>query len=128
MSLRLKVPRVLGTVRAELIAPSVLRVEGVLSQDDVRRDLAEVLVQAHDHVVASKLPTLTVDVRALSYANSSAIRVFIDMASRAQRAGYRLIVEIDGSITWHSLNFAVLQSLAPQSVELRDVRRAAGSP
>ena len=127
MALHLKQPIMLRTVRAELTAPSVLRLEGVLSQDDVRQDLARVLEDAHAHVLAGKLTAFTVDVRALTYANSSAIRVFIDMASRAQQGGYRLIVEMDGGVTWHRLNFSVLRSMAPQWVELRD-KRATAAP
>jgi hypothetical protein len=125
MALRLKEPITLCTVRAELTGPSVLRLEGVVSRDDVRRELDQVLAEVDAYVLASKLSELTLDVRALAYANSSAIRVFVDMASRAERGGYRLIVEIDGSVTWHRLNFSVLQSLAPGSVELRDSRRTA---
>ena len=122
MPLRVKERVVLRTVRAELAGPALLRLEGVVSQDDVRRDLARLLEEAHTHILASQLSAFTLDVRGLTFASSSAIRVFIDMASRAQRAGYRLIIEIDGSVTWHRLNFSVLQSLTPESVELRDVR------
>jgi anti-anti-sigma regulatory factor len=127
MDLRLKRPINLGNVRAELTEPTVLRLEGTLTQDAARREVAEVLDEVHARVVAGKLPAFTLDVRGLSYANSSAIRVFIDMASRARRSGYRVILEIDGSITWHRINFTVLQSMAPQAVELRDVRNAAGA-
>lgn len=122
MELRLKQPIHLGDVRAELTEPSVLRLEGALTQDLARREVADVLAEVHSRVVAGKLPELTLDVRGLSYANSSAIRVFIDMVSRARRSGYRVILQIDGSITWHRINFSVLQSMAPQAVELRDVR------
>jgi anti-anti-sigma regulatory factor len=127
MDLRLKRPINLGNVRAELTEPTVLRLEGTLTQDAARREVAAVLDEVHARVVAGKLPAFTLDVRGLSYANSSAIRVFIDMASRARRSGYRVILEIDGSITWHRINFTVLQSMAPQAVELRDVRNAPGA-
>jgi len=70
-------------------------------------------------MVSSKRPSLTIDVRPLSFVNSSAIRLFIDVASRAQSAGYALVFDIDSSITWHRLSFSVLKSLAPGCVVLR---------
>ena len=114
----------LRTARAELVDPSVLRLDGVVTDEDVRRELDRVFEEADAYVLASKLPAITLDVRALAYANSSAIRVFIDMVSRAERGGYRLIVEIDESVTWHRLNFSVLQTLSPHVVELRDAGRS----
>jgi hypothetical protein len=125
MALRVKHPTVMHTVRAELIELSVLRLDGALADDSARQAVRAHLDEVHAHALANKLSALTVDVRGLAFANSSAIRLFVDMASRAQSAGYRLIFDIDSSITWHRLNFSVLQSLAPDTVVLRE--RGVGS-
>jgi anti-anti-sigma regulatory factor len=125
MVLRLRRPIHLGNVRAELTDPSVLRLEGTLTQDVARRGVAEAIAEIHARVVSGELREFTLDVRGLSYANSAAIRVFIDMASRARTSGYRVILEIDASITWHCVNLTVLQAMAPQAVELRNLQHAA---
>jgi hypothetical protein len=127
MALRVKHPVVIGSVRAELVDPGVLCLEGTLSREEARRELDGHLGEVHTHALAHKLSALTIDVRRLTFANSSAIRLFVDMTSRAERAGYKLIFEIDPSITWHRLNFSVLQSLAPASVELRESKAVPGS-
>ena len=80
--------------------------------------LAQHLADLHAHVVANKLRQLVVDVRGLNFVNSSALRLFVDLASRAD--AYKLVFDIDTSITWHRLSFSVLQAIAPHRVELRD--------
>lgn len=120
MGLTLGRPVMIHAVRAELTGPGELRLEGTLIDDSAGRELGRCLRDLHVQVVAGRLAALTVNVRKLSFVNSSAIRLFVDMASAAQRAGYRLIFEIDSSITWHRLSFSVLQSLAPESVALKD--------
>src|SRR5260370_15612360 len=116
MQLRINRPVVIDSVRAELKGPSELRLEGSVSHQDVQRELGRHLADLHAHIVANKLASLTLDVRALAFANSSAIRLFVDSASRAEKAGYKLIFDIDASITWHRLSFSVLKSLAPGCV------------
>lgn len=119
--LHLNKPVVIGSVRAELTTPQELLLGGMLKDDETQRQLSQHLQDVHLHVVAAKLSSLVVDVRALNFVNSSALRLFVDLASRAD--AYKLIFNIDTSITWHRLSFSVLQSLAPHRVELRD-----GSP
>jgi anti-anti-sigma regulatory factor len=119
MALRLNQPITIGSVRVELIGAGELRLTGTLSDPKTEQELSRHLRTLHDSVVADKLPALTVDVRRLAFVNSSAIRLFVDLASRAESAGYILIFDIDSSITWHRLSFSVLVSLAPKSVRLR---------
>jgi hypothetical protein len=120
MDLCVRRPVIIRAVRAELMGPSELRIEGALSDDASWRELARHLRELHVQLAANKATALTVDVRGLRFANSSSIRLFIDMASGAQGAGYKLIFEIDSSVTWQRLNFSVLQSLAPEHVTIRD--------
>jgi len=111
-------PVVIGSVRAELTTPQVLLLGGMLKDEETQRLLSQHLRDLHAHLVASKMTSLVVDVRGLNFVNSSALRLFVDLASRAD--AYKLIFNIDTSITWHRLSFSVLQALAPHRVELRD--------
>jgi anti-anti-sigma regulatory factor len=83
-----------------------------------QQELERVLGEVHSHIVAAKIASFTVDVRLLNFVNSSALRVFINWISRAERVGYKLVFVTDPRVTWHRLNFSVLKSLAPQSVEV----------
>ena len=125
MDLQFNQPMVIGSMRAVLRAPGDLRLEGSLSEEAARRELSRHLREVHDDVVARKVPTFTVDVRGLSFVNSSAIRLFVDLASRAESSGYQLVFDIDSTITWHRLSFSVLASLAPKTVLLRNHGQAA---
>jgi hypothetical protein len=111
---------VINSVRAELLGPARLCLSGSLTNDSDRDTLATHLRGLHDQIVANRLPTLAVDVRQLAFVNSSAIRLFVDLASRAQASGYGLVFDIDSSVTWHRLSFSVLKTLAPASITVRD--------
>ncbi len=119
MRLRLNAPIVIQSVRVELIGPADLRLAGSITDEVTWRELGFHLRDLHAHVVKNKLKTLTVDVRGLAFVNSSAIRLFVDLASGAESAGYTLVFDVDSSITWHRLSFSVLKSLAPHCVVLR---------
>jgi anti-anti-sigma regulatory factor len=118
MSFQLKRPVLIDSVRAELVAPTELRLDGSLTGQAAQTELARLLRELHDRIVAEKRPSLTLDVRGLAFVNSSALRVFVDLTSRAQGANYKLIFDIDSSITWHRLTFSVLQSLGPNCVQI----------
>jgi hypothetical protein len=126
MDLQTKRTVVINSVSAELIGPGQLRLSGSLTNDADRDSLATHLRGLHDHVVATQVPSLTVDVRGLSFVNSSAIRLFVDLGSRAQASGYGLVFDIDSSVTWHRLSFSVLKTLAPATITIRDHAAAAG--
>ena len=77
-------------------------------------------------IVSARTPSFAVDVEALSFVNSSAIRAFVDWISRAAHAGYTLAFKTSASVTWHRLSFSVLKSLAPATVEIIESRSAVG--
>jgi hypothetical protein len=106
------------TLELEWVRNAELRLAGTLSSTTAQAEFAKHLDGLHAHVIASKLPSFTVDVRSLNFVNSSVIRVFVNWISRAERAGYRLVFFTDRSITWHRLSFSVLKSLAPATVEI----------
>jgi hypothetical protein len=64
---------------------------------------------------------LSVDVRGLTFVNSSAIRLFVDWSSwvgAARERGYVLRFRTDRRITWQRTSFAVLQSLGGKAVSV----------
>ena len=65
------------------------------------------------------LREVTVDVRKLTFVNSSAIRLFVDWATwvRDQEPdAYVIRFRTDRRITWQRTSFSVLQSLAPNAI------------
>jgi hypothetical protein len=118
MNLKIGRPRVIESVRLELAAPAELRMDGTLNSPTAQTELGRLLVELHAYVVGAKLASFTVDLRGLSFVNSSALRLFVDWISRAESSAYRLIFVTDRAITWHRLSFSVLKSLAPRHVEI----------
>jgi hypothetical protein len=111
-------PVVIEALTLELISDVELRCSGTVQTEGAQTEFSRHLEELHEHVVSKRLPVFTIDVRALTFVNSSAIRVFVTGISRAKAASYKLAFKTDRSITWHRLSFSVLQSLAPESVEL----------
>ena len=81
-----------------------------------------------EQIVAAKTPAFAVDVQALRFVNSTAIRAFVDWISRAAHAGYTLAFKTSASVTWHRLSFSVLKSLAPSTVEIVETRTTSPGP
>jgi hypothetical protein len=95
-----------------------MRLSGAIATPGAQVELERILSEIHVHVLTTNLAAFTVDVRDLNFVNSSALRVFINWISRAERARYKLVFVTDPKVTWHRLNFSVLKSLAPQAVEI----------
>ncbi len=111
-------PIVIESVALAFTSPTRIRFSGSLSTSSAQEQVERVLVDLHAYIVGANVALFTVDVRPLNFVNSSAIRLFINWISRAERAGYKLRFVTDPELTWHRLNFSVLKSLAPQSVEI----------
>jgi hypothetical protein len=97
-----------------------LRLRGKVRTSGAQVALERELTRIHDLVVEKCFPVFAVDVRELTFVNSSAIRLFVTWVTVAQRTGYKLVFLTERSVTWHRLSFAVLQSLAPDTVEIRE--------
>ncbi len=110
------------SLEVELLAPTELRLAGTLSTPTAQAEFRRLLQDLHTQIVSSRSPTFAVDVRALSFVNSSAIRAFVDWISRAAHAGYTLAFKTSANVTWHRLSFSVLKSLAPATVEILEHR------
>jgi hypothetical protein len=105
-----------------------VRLSGTLSSTTAQAELGRHFAQIHEHIVERKYPSFRVDVRTLSFVNSSAIRVFVNWISLADRARYKLVFLTDRNTTWHRLSFSVLKSLSPHTVDIDDgAPRVAGA-
>lgn len=118
MDLQIGRPIVIESLRLMLVAAAELHIEGTLNTTTAQTQAAQHLVALHDRIVTDKLGSFSVDLRKLTFVNSSAIRLFVDWIARASTAHYKLVFITDRSITWHRLSFSVLKSLAPASVEV----------
>jgi len=115
------------TLTVELTRPTELTLSGTLSTPTAQTEFRRLLQDLHAQIVAARTATFEVNVEALSFVNSSAIRAFVDWISRAAHAGYTLAFKTSPSVTWHRLSFSVLKSLAPTTVEIVESRASGGA-
>jgi hypothetical protein len=113
-------PVAIEAMQLHLHRKDELRLSGTLNTTSAQTELGRHLARIHDLIIEKKYPSFKVDVRALSFVNSSAIRVFVNWIALAERARYQLVFLTDRNTTWHRLSFSVLKSLAPQTVEIVD--------
>lgn len=116
MDLQIGRPLTIEGLELKLVSSAELHIEGALHTSTAQGLIANHLSHVHAHIVAEKLESFTIDLRKLTFVNSSAIRLFVDWIARASSARYKLVFKTDRSITWHRLSFSVLKSLAPTSV------------
>jgi hypothetical protein len=119
MDLLIGRPMVIESLELVLTSAAELQMVGTLQSATAQDQASRHLVALHNHILTQQLRSFTVDIRKLKFANSSAIRLFVDWISRAATARYKLVFLTDRTITWHRLSFSVLKSLAPTSVEIQ---------
>lgn len=105
----------------QLLPGEQLALSGSLTSDSAQAKLRDRFVELDRDIAARALDAFKVDLRRLEFVNSSSIRLFVDWISRAETARYKLVFEIDPDVTWHRLSFPVLQSLAPDWVEVVEI-------
>ena len=109
----------LPTFELSVTTPSSLAMRGTIAIADPGLVLGGCIRSLHEAALADQLKELRVDVRQLTFVNSSAIRLFVDWSSwvgRAGDSGYLLRFCTDRRITWQRTSFAVLQSLGGKSI------------
>src|SRR5690242_14731066 len=109
MSMKLGEKVSVESLEIELKAPTELKLAGTLSTPTAQAEFRRLLQDLHTDIVSAKTTAFAVDVQALSFVNSSAIRAFVDWISRAAHAGYTLAFKTSASVTWHRLSFSVLK-------------------
>ncbi len=113
------VPR-LDNFSAQIMPPATVQLVGVITIPDPGRVLNAFFAALHRSVSFDRLPEISVDVRHLTFVNSSAIRLFVDWATWVRNASpaesYVIRFRTDRRITWQRTSFSVLQSLAPGAI------------
>lgn len=106
--------RSVGTIRMKLAGESTLVMSGSVLDMDPGKLLMPHIRDLHERILRQSIRTFNVDVRALSFVNSSGIRVFIDWLGLIQRSksAYTLRVVMDPAVTWQRLTFGALESVA----------------
>jgi hypothetical protein len=119
----IEIPRVDGLV-VEIVPPNTLKMGGTMTRKEPSADLAGFLRLLHEDALARKLPVFWVDVTALSFVNSSSIRLFIDWAAWVKAAtGHRYVLAFRTSrhVTWQTTAFSALTSLMKDYVTVERV-------
>jgi hypothetical protein len=115
----------LASATITVVPPNLVRMAGSISVAAPALVLGPFFADLHRLGVSEKLPELIIDVTQLAFVNSSAIRVFLDLASSLRReppeARYVLRFRIDAAITWQRTNFGMLVTLAKDVVRLDKV-------
>ena len=110
----------LASFSALVTPPDAVQLKGVLALQDPGRVLSPFFAALHEAVQKDGLSEVSVDVRQLTFVNSSAIRLFVDWATRLSNADlaerYVVRFRTDRRITWQRTSFLVLQSLAPGAI------------
>ena len=112
------------TVAIQITAPNQVKLAGTITQKDPSNDLAGFFKALHTAALADKLTEVRADVSALTFVNSSAIRLFVDWATwvkneRGQR--YTLLFVTSRNVTWQKTSFMALMSLAKEVLKIEQV-------
>jgi hypothetical protein len=112
--------RAVGQVRLKLVDAQTLVISGLVMDMDPGKLLMPYITELHARIIAQGSRNFAVDVRTLTFVNSSGIRVFIDWLGLIQRSGqaYALRVIMDPAVTWQRLTFGALESIARGNVSL----------
>ena len=120
METDLSKPVTIEKLQLQLVQASELKLAGMLESQTAQKELRRWLEHLDGWIQKRRITSFKVDVRTLNFVNSSAIRLFVDWIARAEAAEYKLVFLIERGITWHRLSFSVLQSLAPNCVEIQE--------
>lgn len=111
----------LASFELVITPPNAVAMRGTIAIADPGLLLGGCFRRVHEAALADGLSELSVDVRQLTFVNSSAIRLFVDWSSWvsiARPGGYLLRFRTDKRITWQRTSFAVLQSLGGKAIAL----------
>jgi hypothetical protein len=103
-------------------SPNAVSMAGVLSVPDPRQTVGAYFESLHAAALADKVGSVELDVRELTFVNSSAIRLFVDWATRISalpdEQRYRVHFLTSRHVSWQRTSFHVLQTIAPRAVEV----------
>jgi hypothetical protein len=115
-------PPRLDTLRVQVSPPATLIFSGTITSKDPSSEVGPFLRAVHQAALSDKVSELRVDVSALSFVNSSAIRLFVDWTSwlKTDRA-YKLRFATNRHVTWQKTSFMALKSLADEVLTIEQV-------
>jgi hypothetical protein len=106
-----------------------LRLSGQLAMHDPGSVIGAFFKQSHHAAVDAKVREISVDIRALRFVNSSAIRVFVDWFSRIEalppESRYQVVFIADTSMSWQRSTLHVLSSMFQGMVRIDDRAQSA---
>jgi hypothetical protein len=100
-----------------------LALSGTITSKEPDKQLGVFFRAVHEQMLAEKQPELAIDVRLLTFVNSSAIRLFIDWAiwvSQPPGPSYKLRFIRSPLITWQRISFPPLAQLAAKHLVIED--------
>lgn len=111
------------TVEFEPVAPATLRIRGQIAIQEPSKHLRPYVQSVHQAILAAKVAEFEVDVTALSFVNSSAIRLFIDWATWVSEEGkpYKLLFRTHKASTWQRSAFGAIRALTGDAVHISAV-------
>ena len=117
-------PPRLETLRVRIDSATNIVFTGTITSKDPAGDVGPFLKAVHEAALADKLAELRVDVSALSFVNSSAIRLFVDWAGwikSSKNGSYKLRFATNRHVTWQKTSFMALKSLAEDVLSIEQV-------
>ncbi len=112
----------LDNFNVQIRPPATVHLSGVIAIPDPARVLSAFFAALHRAAASEGISEISVDVRQLTFVNSSAIRLFVDWATWVRNApvheAYVIRFRTDHRITWQRTSFSVLQTLAPSAIEI----------
>ena len=116
-------PLALEGMELKVEPAGMVRLSGTITMRSPSQVLQPHLRKLHDAALAAALDTVTVDVRKLTFVNSSSMRLFVDwtvwLKDQPPEKRYKLVFLTDGAVTWQRKSFPVIRSLAPDIVEIK---------
>lgn len=105
-------------------SPSRVKISGSIATRDPDPAIASHIRRLHAAAMEDGLKRVEVDIRDLSFVNSSGIRVFVDWALQARGAdgnpAYRLRFLVRRKYTWQRMSLVALESLATDVIEVAE--------
>jgi hypothetical protein len=114
----------LDSVGIEIIGQDTVKLKGTITKKEPTQDLDGFFKALHSAAVSSRVDKVNVDVSELTFVNSSAIRLFVDWATRVKNESshrYKLHFLTSRHITWQKTSFTALKSLMDGILSLENV-------
>jgi hypothetical protein len=113
----------LATVKLKVDPAGRLSLDGTIATRDPAEMMLPLFRSLHRAVIEDGLREFKIDLSALTFVNSSAIRLFVDwitwIKNETAARRYKAVFVTNSQITWQKTSLGVLKSLAPDVVDLQ---------